>query len=310
VLEVNERARARLNAVSVGQHMSTRHRAIVERLRRVMLLTRTETPGAAYSAVVQWKSIQGELDHVMTRAPRYVNGDVNAIARRLGEFAGLVAQHYQLVHAETVVTALKPAAQPGSAGANSARSSAGGNSRDLEVAMLRDFRHMLEIVERGLTRVPGRPGEWLLTSGSLQVRIRDDEAAQLRATAASELKGYMAQLAKLMARVALAYESIKHESSAFKLHVLGGWGGASDPGSQSHLLASVIRIRDATVYPMIERGEFLKAFDTFVVQKAVVDEHLKDVAEYDRDLDVGYQRLSRSVQVLQAALVSLVPVAV
>ena len=68
-------------------------------------------------------------------------------------------------------------------------------------------------------------------------------------------------------------------------------------------------MRDTIVYPLVDRGEFLKAFDMIVVQKGVVEQHAKEVADYDADLDVGYTRLGRAMQVLEVALISLVPVA-
>ena len=167
VHEVNRRQQTELQAVGLGQHISKRHRTLVEKLRAAMLLARGETSGSAYKAVVQWKSITGELHHVMARAPLYLDADVNVIAERLDEFGGLLGRHYELVHAETVTTALKPERQLGEAEAERAATQLSGteaSARLRESHMLNAFRHMLEVIEHGLTRMPGRPGEWLLKS--------------------------------------------------------------------------------------------------------------------------------------------------
>ena len=50
---------------------------------------------------------------------------------------------------------------------------------------------------------------------------------------------------------------------------------------------------DEIVFPMIERREFLKAFNMIMAQKGVVERQAKEVADYDEDLDVGYKRLAR-----------------
>jgi len=76
-----------------------------------------------------------------------------------------------------------------------------------------------------------------------------------------------------------------------------------DPG------LTTVTVRDKIVYPMVDRGELVKAFNMVMAQKGVVERQAKEVADYDEDLDVGYKRLARSMQVLEVALTSLVPVA-
>jgi hypothetical protein len=112
-----------------------------------------------------------------------------------------------------------------------------------------------------------------------------------------------------MVRVWETYDSIQRGNSPFKLAVLGGWGGATDPGDQSHFKDSLIRMRDQKVYPLIAKGEFTEAFRWIMMQKGVVDRQAKEVGDYDSDLDVGYSRLAIAVSVVQVALVALVPVA-
>jgi hypothetical protein len=119
----------------------------------------------------------------------------------------------------------------------------------------------------------------------------------------------MAQLVKAMVRVWETYDSIQRGNSTFKLAVLGGWGGATDPGDQSHFKDSLIRVRDNTVYPLVEQKKYVEAFKWIMIQKGVVDRQAKEVGDYDSDLDLGYSRLSVAANLVQVALVSMVPVA-
>ena len=233
--EINARQRTQLQAVKMGERLLTRHRAVLEKLRQSMLFARSETPGSAYKALTLWNSIKSELGRVMTRAPTFVEGDVGDLARGLQNYGVLLAKHYELVHVETIATALKAQPKPGEAEAERMLAKVGGDRAVAhlhETRMFDQFRYELEIIEHGLTHVPGRPGEWLLTSGPVQVRIRDDEAARLRATAAQQLKEYMKYLVKEMVAASENYDSIKRGNSGFKLHLLGGGAALTTPAAR------------------------------------------------------------------------------
>jgi hypothetical protein len=310
--EINTRRREGLQAVKLGDHTLKRHRAVIEKLRQAMLLARSEAPGSAYKALTLWNSIRTEMARVIEWAPTFVETDAGEFTRRLSNFGGVLAKHYELVHTETLATALKAPPRPGEAEADRALAAAGAKealANVQEQRMLDRFRYVLNIVEHGITPVQGRPGEWLLTAGAVQVRLRDDQVKQLRAIVAGQLNDYMNGLANAMAYAAVNYDSIKQGNSSFKLHVLGGWGGASDPGSQDNYKMSAIRVRKEIISPMVARGEYLKAFGMILIQKAVIERQVKEVADYEHDLDVGYSRLARSMQVLEVALTSLVPIA-
>ena len=172
-----------------------------------------------------------------------------------------------------------------------------------------DFRYALSIIEQHLTPSKDHPGEWVLTSGETVIRVRDDQVTALRVTVAKQLKDYMAQLVKAMVRVWETYDSIQRGNSSFKLGLLGGVGGATDPGDQSDFKNRIIAVRDGTVKPLVEQGQFVEAFKWIMVQKDMVDRQAKEVNDYDSDLDVGYSRLAIAASVVQVALMALVPVA-
>ena len=90
--EVNEHQRRDLRAVKLGGNLLERHRALVEKLRVAMILARSEAPGSAYKALMLWRSIKSELQHVTARAPAFVGGDVDDLARGLENFGGLLRQ--------------------------------------------------------------------------------------------------------------------------------------------------------------------------------------------------------------------------
>jgi hypothetical protein len=310
--EVNADQRRQLIAVKLGAHLLERHRGLVEKLRQVMVLARSEAAGSAYKALLLWNSIKNELRHAMTRAPTFVDGDVGDIARGLDNLGGLLAKHYELVHSETIATALKRPPKPEEAQADLMMAQVGPKAAQAklrEMRMLDRFRFVLEIIEHGMTPVPSGRGEWLLTSGSLQVRIRDDQAEHIHEVAAGELKAYMAHLVDEMVAAWQNYESIKLGNSSTKLKVLGTLGGAADPGRQDAYRMSVIHARDEVVYKLVDHGEFLNAFNEIMNQKGIVERQVRAVTDYDEDLDVGYNRLARAVQVLEVALAALVPVA-
>jgi hypothetical protein len=322
---LNAEQREKLEAVKLGEHMLERHRALVEKLRETMLLARSEKPGSAYKALSQWNAIKSELAHVMARAPAYtsdnlddasargvtyVNANMGDLERGLNGFGGVLAKHYELVHTETLAAALKAPPRPGEAETDrlaQAMLSKEAQAKLQEPRMLGHFRYMLNVVEHGITRAPGRPGEWLLTSGPVQIRLRDDEVAHLRAVAAGQLSDYMQYLVTKMVGAAENYDSIRRGTASWKLSVLGTLGGAADPGSQDYFRGEVFRVRDKEVQGMLENGEFLKAFDTILAEKEIVERQAKKVADWDGDLDKGYNRLARGMQVLEVAITMLVP---
>ncbi len=88
IQEINEKQRNELGAVQFGPHLTQRHRDLLTALRAALILARTESPGSARAALHQWEAIQGDLRHVMQRAPRYVNEDISPIQedlKRVGE---------------------------------------------------------------------------------------------------------------------------------------------------------------------------------------------------------------------------------
>ena len=68
-------------------------------------------------------------------------------------------------------------------------------------------------------------------------------------------------------------------------------------------------MRDEVVKPLVAKGQFTEAYRMIMSQRAVVEEHAREVGDYDADLDSGYNRLSVAMKLVETALVSLVPVA-
>jgi hypothetical protein len=313
VLELNAKQRAALAKVEFGSRLNARHAKVLNTLRSALLLARSEAPGSAYRALILWRSIHGDLQHVLARAPVYqVQFDVSGVQGEVDSTAQVLANHYAAVHQENVGVALTKPRAPDQVKAERAIAKAAGPvvaAGMNEARAVEDFQYALTIIEQHLTPSTDRPGEWILTSGDTVIRVRADQVQSLRATVSKELKTYMAQLVKAMVRVWQTYDSIQRGNSAFKLAVLGGWGGATDPGDQSHFKDSLIRVRDKTVYPLIDQGKWVEAFKWIMVQKGVVDRQANEVGDYDSDLDLGYSRLATAASVVQVALVSLVPVA-
>jgi hypothetical protein len=298
--------------VTFGKRLSARHAKMLDTLRAALLLARSEAPGSAYKALVLWKSIEGDLKHVLARAQAF---DLTIDAGIPAEFetaAKLLAAHYEAVHRENVGVALT---KPRTAEAAKAqRQIAKGAPPAFSAAMkeahaVEDFEYAVTTVEQHLAPSKDNPSEWILTSGDTVIRVRADQALALHVVVAEQLRNYMAQLVKGMVRVWETYDSIQRGNSPFKLAVLGGWGGATDPGDQSHFKDSLIRMRDQKVYPLIAKGKYTEAFKWIMVQKGVVDRQAKEVGDYDTDLDVGYSRLAIAASVVQVALTALVPVA-
>jgi uncharacterized protein DUF4157 len=313
VLESNAKQRASLEKVEFGNRLNARHAKVLKTLRSALLLARSEAPGSAYKALTLWRSIHGDLQHVLARAPVYqLEVDVNGIQREVDSAARVLESHYAAVHQENVGVALtKPRSQE-EVKAERATAKAVGPAMAAgmkEAHAVEDFRYALDIIQNHLTPSTDRPGEWILKSGDTVIRVRTDQVQALHATVTKELKTYMAQLVKAMVRVWETYDSIQRGNSTFKLAVLSGWGGATDPGDQSHFKDSLIRVRDKTVYPLVDQQKYVEALKWIMVQKGVVEQQAKEVGDYDSDLDLGYSRLSIAANVVQVALVSLVPVA-
>ena len=81
--ETNKAQRAALAAVKFGGRLTTRHKALLEALRRALVLARTEEPGSARKALAEWKTTQAQLRHVFERAPNYIETDVSGFQARL-----------------------------------------------------------------------------------------------------------------------------------------------------------------------------------------------------------------------------------
>jgi hypothetical protein len=313
VIELNAKQRAALAKVEFGSHLNARHAKVLDTLRTLLLLARSEAPGSAYKALTLWRSIHGDLQHVLARAPVYqVQFDISGVQGEIDATAQVLANHYATVHQENVGVALTQPRAPARVKAERAMAKAAGPvlaAGMKEARAVEDFRYALTIIEQHLTPSTNRPGEWILTSSDTVIRVRADQVQSLRATVARELRTYMAQLVKAMVRVWQTYDSIQRGNSTFKLAVLGGWGGATDPGDQAHFKDSLIRVRDERVYPLIEQQKYVEAFQWIMVQKGVVDRQANEVGDYDSDLDLGYSRLATAANVVQMALVSIVPAA-
>jgi hypothetical protein len=67
IADTNQKQRADLGGVQFGQHLTPRHRTLLEQLRTAFILTRTESPGSASGALALWTSIQGDLRLALRR---------------------------------------------------------------------------------------------------------------------------------------------------------------------------------------------------------------------------------------------------
>ena len=312
ILEVNARQRAALAAVKFGSHLNRRHAKVLDTLRKALILARTEAPGSAYRAEALWRSIQGEMQHVLRRAPNYVDGDIGPAIRAFGATGEVLARHYAAVHQDNLRVALTKERAKEQVKTDKTMGEAMGPSvakAMKEARVLEDFQHALTVLEQHLAPSPAHAGEWVLTSGGTVIRVRGDQVESLRGTAGAALKRFMADITTVMVDAWQTYDSIKRGNSSFKLRVLGGWGGATDPGDQEDVKNSVMRVRDTIVYPLVDQGKYVEAFRMIISQKGVVERHAREVGDYDADLDRGYNRLSTAMKVIQVALVALVPVA-
>ncbi len=322
VLEDNARVRAALEKVDFGKVVG-RHATILAAMRRSLILARSEAPNSAFRAEITWEAIEPDLRHIWEQGshlgaqefeddPAQITKKVTfaELNQKLEHIRQELAAHRAMVHRETALVALREERSPERI---KAQQTIEKTAAPEVVAMLKegrateDMKHALDIIEHHITPSPYAPGESIITSGKTVVRIRNDEAETLRATAQKQVKDYMAQIVKAMVEVWMEYDSIKRANSAFKLHVLGGWGGADDPGNPEHFKNSAIRVRDEIVYKLADEGKYLEAFQATLNQKATFEQVAKDVGDYDRDLDKGYSRLSTTMTVIQVTLAALMP---
>ena len=83
--ETDKSQRSELAAVQFGPHLSKRHRHLLENLREVLILARTE--GSGHQAVQRWDVLLPDLRHVFTRAPMFVGGGSHEVGQRLDSIA-------------------------------------------------------------------------------------------------------------------------------------------------------------------------------------------------------------------------------
>ena len=70
--ETNQKQRADLGSVQFGQHLTPRHREMLEKLRTAFILTRTDSPGSASGALALWTSTQGDLRLALRRMSKFL----------------------------------------------------------------------------------------------------------------------------------------------------------------------------------------------------------------------------------------------
>ena len=308
VAESNAKQRLALAVVRFDYPIISRHIRLLEIFRSALITARKESLGSAYKATVTWRSIKGELQQLLEQAPKYTDSNVGSIQQKFARTGDMLAGHYTAVHSDNIRLALTQERQPEQVMAQNAIAKGLGLKQALdETRALEDFSHALSILERNLVPSRDHAGEWILTSGRTVIRVRADQVVSIRSAAGNALKQYMGDITKVMAQASQTYDSIKLGNSSFKLHVLGGWGGASDPGDQDYIRVSVIRMRDEVVAPLVDKGKFVEAYRTIMAQRAVVESHAREVGDYDADLDTGYGRFSVAMKLLETALVSFVP---
>ena len=201
VRDANTRQRDALAAVHFGSHLNRRHAAVLGTLRTALLDARSESPGSAARAVARWQAIQGELRHVLGRAPDFVNGDIGLIQQTFEATGEALSGHYAAVHGENLRTALTKERPPEQARTERAMAEAMGPTAAkalAEARVLEDFGFALNVLEHQLTPSPDHAGEWILTSGSTVIRVRGDQVESLRASAGTALKSFMASLTNLV----------------------------------------------------------------------------------------------------------------
>ncbi len=316
MVELNQKYRDRLQAVKVGQYVSTRHAALVEALRSALILMRTEKANSANAARVKWHQIEGELRYMIESAKLYAatypEVDPGSALGRLQATRAIIDQHYGAVHRDNLQVLLSKKRDPGEIQARQkvAKTFGGDVARGLaEKTSVEDFRNALDVIQNHLVKSPERPGEWVISNGPSSMRIWEADALSLRAKAAGALKTYMQELYSALVHAQIDYEDILRGTNKFKRSVLGFFGGADDPGDFSDHTRRLWAVRQNTVFPLVEAGKFVEAFDVIIKEKPAIEIAIKREHDYDMDLDKGYSRLSTTMKVVQVALVSLVPVA-
>jgi hypothetical protein len=160
-----------------------------------------------------------------------------------------------------------------------------------------------------MVQSPVRTKEWVITPNGEPMRIWATQAMGLREAARTQVKAYMASIVTEMVEAWDTYDQIKRGTGSTRRKILGKLGGASDPGDQSQAKDNIIEVRNSKVYPLADEGKYVEALDEILRQKTEVERRARAVGDYDADLDTGYSRLSTAAQVVQVALVSLVPIA-
>ncbi len=313
IKDLNAKYRGLIGAVKAGSHVSSRHAQLVESVRAALILARTEKAGSAYAALTKWRQIEGEVRYLLQRGTHYqiINLDIGAVAGRVEQTKGILNAHYAAVHGGNLEAVLTKQRAPGELKARKKIAETfGGNVKAglAEQTSIEDVQSALDVIQNHLTK-SAKPGIWTITNGPTTMQIWEAQAADLHAKAQSALRGYMQSLVGALAHAREDYDSIKLGNSRTKLRILGALGGADDPGSFDAETARMINLRDKTVKPMIDRGDYVGAFKAFLDEKPQVEKRVKAEADYDADLDTGYRRLATTMSVVQVALVALVPIA-
>jgi len=72
IAETNQKQRADLGSVKFGEHLTPRHRDMLEKLRTAFILTRTDSPGSASGGLALWTSTQGDLRLALRRMSKFL----------------------------------------------------------------------------------------------------------------------------------------------------------------------------------------------------------------------------------------------
>ncbi|NJD29239.1 MAG: hypothetical protein FIA92_13200, partial [Chloroflexi bacterium] len=313
--ELNQKHRDLIAKVQLGRHLIGRHKTLLEKLRSTLLAAHSEAPGSAFKALQQWRSIEGELRYVLQRAATFGEGeiDIGPLLKLMDEVAAKLAQHYSAVHQENLQGLLSKQRAVGDVKTRKKVAEAVGGKAAVaamqEAISIEDVENGLRVIQHGLSPSQEHPGEWIIRNGPTVMRIREDQALGLRAAAAQALTQYMQSLVSALVGAQIDYENIKRGTSKFKRRVLGFMGGADDPGDFSTEVRRLFLLRDKSIKPLVEAGQFVEAFKIIIREKPGVEARVKAEHEYDMDLDKGYRRLATTMQVVQVALVSLVPIA-
>jgi hypothetical protein len=303
-----------------------RHAKVMDTLRLALILARSETPNSAYKARVLFESVEADLRQIWDQGTRLglevfesdpvlitVKMSSDELKGKLASTRKTLREHERLVHGKNVEVTLSKERKPGEVKARQKVAKALGPTMvaaTAESLAVEDFESALDVIQNHLHKSPVRLKEWVIQRGDQPpMRIADSEALGLHAKAQAALKSYMQALVGALVHAREDYDSIKLGNSRTKLRILGFLGGAEDPGSFDKEVEQLIRLRDNTVDPMIDRGDYVGAFKVFMREKPEVERRVKAEADYDADLDTGYRRLATTMQVVTVALVALVPIA-